>query len=74
MVKAVRYECSVAPMSMGNYHCRDCQRAVGTAFSTVILVPNNAIAPLILSTKITLPKPAESDALTGRDPIHLHRG
>ncbi len=29
---ATRYECSAAPLYMGNCHCRDCQRATGSAY------------------------------------------
>ncbi len=39
----VRYECSAAPIVMGNCHCRDCQRATGTAFAAAILVPRDAV-------------------------------
>ncbi len=41
---AIRYECSAAPIAMGNCHCRDCQKATGTAFAAAILVPRNAVA------------------------------
>jgi hypothetical protein len=40
---AIRYECAAAPILMGNCHCRDCQRATGTAFAAAILVPRNAV-------------------------------
>lgn len=39
----VRYECSAEPILMGNCHCRDCQRATGTAFAAGILIPRNAV-------------------------------
>lgn len=29
---AVRYECTAEPVYMGNCHCRDCQRATGSAY------------------------------------------
>jgi hypothetical protein len=32
---SVRYECSSAPLGMGNCHCRDCQKARGAPFSPV---------------------------------------
>jgi hypothetical protein len=35
---AVRYECSDAPLSMVNCHCRDCQRAGGAAYSPTVVV------------------------------------
>jgi hypothetical protein len=43
MCGKVRYECSTAPIAMGNCHCRDCQRATGTAFAAAILVPRDAV-------------------------------
>ena len=43
MCAAIRYECSAAPIVMGNCHCRDCQQATGTAFAAAILVPRNAV-------------------------------
>lgn len=36
---AVRYECSTDPIFMGNCHCRDCQKATGTAYVAAIAVP-----------------------------------
>ena len=36
---AIRYECSVEPMMAFNCHCRDCQRASGTAYASGLLVP-----------------------------------
>lgn len=41
---SIRYECSAEPIIMGNCHCRDCQRATGSAFAAVLLVPRNAVA------------------------------
>jgi hypothetical protein len=29
---AIRYECTAEPLAMSNCHCRDCQRASGSAF------------------------------------------
>jgi hypothetical protein len=43
MCGAIRYECSTEPIIMGNCHCRDCQRATGTAFAAAMLVPRNAV-------------------------------
>jgi hypothetical protein len=40
---AVRYECSVEPMMSLNCHCRDCQRASGSAFAAVMAVPKAAV-------------------------------
>ena len=43
MCGAIRYECLSEPIGMGNCHCRDCQRATGTAFAAAILVPRDAV-------------------------------
>jgi hypothetical protein len=43
MCGAIRYECSAEPIMMGNSHCRDCQRATGTAFASGILVLRDAV-------------------------------
>jgi hypothetical protein len=43
MCGAVRYECTAAPMFMGNCHCRDCQQASGTAYAAAIGVPKSAV-------------------------------
>jgi hypothetical protein len=40
---AIRYECSTEPMLMGNCHCRDCQRASGTGYSSAVLVPASTV-------------------------------
>jgi hypothetical protein len=39
---AVRYECSAEPLLTPNCHCRDCQRATGSAFASVLFVPTAA--------------------------------
>jgi hypothetical protein len=39
---AIRYEVTADPITMFNCHCRDCQRATGTAFSAVVYVPAKA--------------------------------
>jgi hypothetical protein len=43
MCGAVRYECAADPIAMGNCHCRDCQRATGSAFAAAVLVPGSAV-------------------------------
>ena len=43
MCGAVRYECTGDPMFMGNCHCRDCQRASGSAYAPAIGVPRSAV-------------------------------
>jgi hypothetical protein len=40
---AIRYECSAAPLVSLNCHCRDCQRATGSAFTSVLVVPTDAL-------------------------------
>jgi hypothetical protein len=40
---AVRYECSAEPAFSWNCHCRDCQRASGSAFCPVLYVPRSAL-------------------------------
>lgn len=43
MCGSVRYICISEPNFMGNCHCRDCQRATGTAFAAAIIVPRDAV-------------------------------
>ena len=43
MCGAVRYECSAEPVMTANCHCRDCQRATGGAYASVLLVPRKAV-------------------------------
>ncbi|KST68251.1 GFA family protein [Mastigocoleus testarum] len=40
---SVRYECSVEPITMGNCHCRDCQRVTGSGYASGMLVPRSAV-------------------------------
>jgi len=39
---AVRFECGAEPVMSFNCHCRDCQRASGTAYASGLLVPADA--------------------------------
>jgi hypothetical protein len=39
----IRYECAADPIAMGNCHCRDCQKATGSAFAAAVLVPTSAV-------------------------------
>ena len=41
--KSIRYECTAAPLGMGNCHCRDCQYASGTGYSSVFAVPASTV-------------------------------
>lgn len=43
LCRAIRYECTSYPVFAGNCHCRDCQRAIGSAFAAALLVPHDAI-------------------------------
>ena len=43
MCGAIRYQCSAEPAFAGNCHCRDCQRATGSAFAAVFFVPHSAV-------------------------------
>jgi len=43
MCGTVRYECTADPIAMGNCHCRDCQRATGSAFAAAVLVPTSTV-------------------------------
>ena len=40
---AIRYECSAKPLFSWNCHCRDCQRASGSAYCPVMYVPKAAL-------------------------------
>lgn len=40
---AIRYECAAAPVFSWICHCRDCQRASGSAFCPVLYVPKSAL-------------------------------
>ena len=40
---AIRYACSAEPLFMGKCHCRDCQRASGSAFNATLAVPASAL-------------------------------
>lgn len=39
---AICYECSAPPLRSVNCHCRDCQRATGSAYYAELLVPREA--------------------------------
>ena len=40
---AIRYECSARPIVSSNCHCRDCQRASGSAFGPFLTVSADAL-------------------------------
>jgi hypothetical protein len=41
---AIRYACEGEPTLMFNCHCRDCQRASGSAYAAITIFPKTAIA------------------------------
>jgi hypothetical protein len=41
---AIRYECAANPIFSWNCHCRDCQRASGSAFCPVLYVEKAALS------------------------------
>jgi len=41
---AVRYRCAEAPLMTGSCHCRDCQRATGAAFATLLVFRKGTVA------------------------------
>jgi hypothetical protein len=43
---AITFECDVEPIIMLNCHCRNCQRASGSAFAPVVFVPKTGIGLL----------------------------
>jgi hypothetical protein len=47
---AIHYECNADPVVMLNCHCRDCQRASGSAYAAVVAgmsaMPSIATAPM----------------------------
>ena len=40
---AVRYRCSAEAIFAANCHCRDCQRATGSAFAAMLFVPRQSV-------------------------------
>ena len=40
---AIRFDCEADPVFMLNCHCRDCQRANGSAFAAILAVPGAAV-------------------------------
>jgi hypothetical protein len=41
---AIRYACEGEPTLMFNCHCRDCQRASGSAYAAITIFPKTAVA------------------------------
>lgn len=40
---AIQYECSADPVLMLNCHCRDCQKASGSAYAAIVVLPKSAV-------------------------------
>jgi hypothetical protein len=40
---AIRYQCNVEPVLMLNCHCRDCQRASGSAYAAIVAIPKTGV-------------------------------
>jgi len=40
---AIQYECDADPLLMLNCHCRDCQRASGSAYAAILAAPKAAV-------------------------------
>jgi len=40
---AIRYEAAAEPILMLNCHCRDCQRASGSAYAAIAVFPKGAV-------------------------------
>ncbi|MFI4933246.1 MAG: GFA family protein [Caulobacterales bacterium] len=40
----IRYSAEAEPMFMGVCHCKDCQRATGSAFSAVVAIPEASLS------------------------------
>lgn len=43
MCGAIRFECAAEPLVSFNCHCRDCQKATGSAFTPAVIVPANSL-------------------------------
>jgi hypothetical protein len=41
--RQVRYELTAAPARMLNCHCHDCQRASGSAYAAILIVPSDGL-------------------------------
>ena len=40
---SIRYETNGEPVVMLNCHCRDCQRASGSAYAAILVVPKSSV-------------------------------
>ncbi len=60
---SIRYECSSEPLGTGNCHCRDCQKARGSAFSPVFAIPATALKVTKGAVKIYASKADDGDTV-----------
>lgn len=62
---AIRYTCSTEPLYMGNCHCRDCQRATGSAYFAAVIAKTSDFS-LTGGEPIWYEKKADSGTLMRR--------
>ena len=62
---AIRYACASEPLFMGNCHCRDCQRATGSAYFAAVSVSEPAFR-LTTGTPAVYEKQADSGSTMRR--------
>ena len=63
---AIRYECAAEPLAMVTCHCRDCQRAGGSAHAPTLVVARSALrllwgAPAVYERRAKLPLSARRE-------------
>lgn len=63
---AIRFECNVEPVRMGQCHCRDCQRSSGVGFVAAVVVPMTSLK-LLKGSPRYYKTPSERGG-------HVHRG
>ena len=77
---AIRYECSAEPLLSLNCHCRDCQRASGSAYASILIVPTSTFR-LVQGEPAYYSVTADSGNMTKRgfcstcgSPVLIHEG
>lgn len=63
--RAIRYECTVGPLVSWTCHCRDCQRASGSAFCALLYVPKAALTSTGASKDYTVTVPSSRTVSRG---------
>ena len=61
---AIRYSCAAEPLYMGNCHCRDCQRATGSAYFAAVIVKQSDFS--LTGELAWFEKPADRGHTMGR--------